>query len=161
MLLAELVETSSRVTATSARLEKVALIAELLRRAAPEEIPAVTAFLSGRLLQGKVGLGWAAFDEASRAPAEKNLDLFATDALPPTILEVDRAFAQLAKLTGPRSAQARTRVLGDLMRRVTPAERDFLIRLPWVSCARERWPVSWRRRSRKPRRCLPNRSGAP
>ncbi|HEV8479749.1 MAG TPA: ATP-dependent DNA ligase, partial [Candidatus Eisenbacteria bacterium] len=62
-------------------------------------------------------------------PADENLDLFAGADSPPKILEVDRAFEQLTKLTGPRSAQARTRLLGDLMWRVTPAERDFLIRL--------------------------------
>jgi len=129
MLFAELVETSGRIAGTPARLEKVALIADLLRRATPDELAIVTAYLSGRLRQGRMGLGWAAFHEASGAPADENLDLFAARESPPTILEVDRAFEQLTKLTGPRSAAARTRLLGDLLRRVTPGERDFLIRL--------------------------------
>ncbi|HKA25395.1 MAG TPA: ATP-dependent DNA ligase [Candidatus Eisenbacteria bacterium] len=130
MQLAALVEVSGRIAATSARLEKVALLADLLRLATPEEIPIVTSYLSGRLRQGRIGLGWASFEEASRAEPDDNLDLFAaSDALALTVVDVDHAFERLEKRKGPKSAAARTRVLGDLMRRATTAERDFLIRL--------------------------------
>src|SRR5688500_12415362 len=79
MLLAELVETSGRVAATFARSGKVALIAGLLRRARPEEIEPAAAFLAGRLRQGRIGLGWAAFESAASATPERegSGDLFA------------------------------------------------------------------------------------
>ena len=57
MLLDELVAASERVAATRARLEKLALLAELLRRLRPDEIETATAFLAGELRQGRVGLG--------------------------------------------------------------------------------------------------------
>jgi len=139
MLLSALVETSGRVAGTSARSGKVALIAELLRRAAPEEIEPAAAFLAGRPRQGRIGLGWAAFEAASdSAPATG--DLFATEAegaqdssaarAPTlTVADVDAAFGRVLHLAGRGSAHARRRVLADLMRRATTEERDFLIRL--------------------------------
>jgi DNA ligase-1 len=130
MRLATLVETSSRVAATPARTAKVAVIADLLRQASREEIEIVTAYLSGRLRQGKIGLGWASFEQARSAPPDPHGDLFAaeTDA-PLTILEVDAAFDRLARLSGQRSAAARTRVLAEIMHRTSQAEREFLARL--------------------------------
>ena len=130
MRLATLVETSNSVAKVSARRAKVGLIADLLREAQPEEIEIVTSYLSGRLRQGRIGLGWASFDAASSAPPDPHGDLFAAEPDEPlTVIEVDRAFERLSRLSGQRSAAARTRVLAGLMRRTTPEERDFLIRL--------------------------------
>ena len=130
MLLATLVETSSRVASTPARTAKTKAVAELLRAAAPEEIAIVTAYLSGRLRQGKIGLGWAAIAAASSAAPDPHGDLFAAEpGQPLSVPEVDQAFERLSRLGGQKSAAARARVLGDLMRRATPAERDFLARL--------------------------------
>ena len=44
MLLRELVETSRQVAATSSRLAKIELLAELLKRAAPEGIETAIAY---------------------------------------------------------------------------------------------------------------------
>jgi DNA ligase-1 len=143
MLLADLVETSSRVAATAARSTKVALIADLLRRAAPEEIEPAAAFMAGRLRQRRIGLGWATFEAASSQPVpERGMsgDLFASEAEQardspaarrPTlrVADVDAAFESLLHLTGRGSAQPRQRALADLIRRATAAERDFLMRL--------------------------------
>src|SRR5262245_16403249 len=131
MLLATLVETSGQVASTPGRLEKVSRIADLLRQAAPGEIEPVIAFLSGRLRQGRIGLGWASFDAASKDVPDPHGDLFATetDSSPLTVLDADQAFDRLLRLTGRSSANARTRLLAELMRRATAAERDFLIRL--------------------------------
>ena len=51
VLLRELVETSEAVAATSRRLAKIEEISALLRRASPDEVPVVVAFLSGELRQ--------------------------------------------------------------------------------------------------------------
>ncbi|PYV17658.1 MAG: ATP-dependent DNA ligase, partial [Acidobacteria bacterium] len=63
MKLHDLVVTSRRVGETSRRLEKIALVADLLGRAAPDEVPIVVDYLSGSLRQGKVGVGYAMFRE--------------------------------------------------------------------------------------------------
>ena len=68
MLLAELVETSRAVGATSARREKVALLAGALRRLERSEIPAGVAFLSGELRQRQIGV-------AERGPSDADLAL--------------------------------------------------------------------------------------
>src|SRR4051795_11325051 len=65
--LRQVVETSRVVASTSARGEKVARLAELLRRADPDEVPAAVAFLSGELRQRQIGVGWAAVRDATPA----------------------------------------------------------------------------------------------
>ena len=64
MRFADLVATSDAVARAGGRLEKIALLASLLKRAAPEEIEIVTAFLSGTPRQGRIGLGGAALHAA-------------------------------------------------------------------------------------------------
>src|SRR5215813_401973 len=98
MLLATLVEGSSRVANTPGRLAKTALIADLLREARAEEIEIVTAYLSGRLRQGRIGLGWASFQAASEAKPDPHGDLFAAEPDEPlAVLEVDEAFERLSR----------------------------------------------------------------
>src|SRR6476469_8831321 len=84
MLLANVVETSRRIGATSKRLEKVALLAELLHTSSPDEIEIAVSFLSGGTRQGNIGIGYAALQAAAIAPA-------ANPSL--SLLDVDRAFA--------------------------------------------------------------------
>ncbi len=60
MLLSELVEVSAAVAATPARNAKTGQIAALLERVEPGEVPVAVAFLSGELLQGQIGVGYAA-----------------------------------------------------------------------------------------------------
>ena len=68
MRFADLVGTSDAVARASGRLEKIALLASLLKRAAPEEIEIATAFLSGTPRQGRIGLGGAALHAARDTP---------------------------------------------------------------------------------------------
>jgi DNA ligase-1 len=153
MLFATLVDTSNQVAETPARSLKIGRIADLLRHTPPDQIEIAAAFLTGAPRQGRIGLGWARFQAASRAEAEPDAqgDLFAAEAQPDevvvaraaeealsapaagaaslTLAEVDQAFERLARLTGRGSATARSRALADLLHRSTAAERDFLIRL--------------------------------
>ena len=59
MLLHELVATSAAVKASSGRLEKIRLLAELLARLEPRDIPIAIGFLIGWTRQGRIGIGWA------------------------------------------------------------------------------------------------------
>ncbi len=113
MLFAQLVDTSRRVTETSRRLEKIDLIATLLRQAAPAEIEAAVAFLSGYTLQGKIGIGYAALRELPDAAAE-------IAAL--QIAGVNTALDEMAGAT-PRQ---RRELLHGLMARATASEQSFL-----------------------------------
>ena len=69
VLLTELTDVSQAVSATSARLGKVAALADALRAASVAEIPVVVAYLSGELPQRQIGVGWAAVRSVP-APAQ-------------------------------------------------------------------------------------------
>jgi DNA ligase-1 len=125
MLLADLVLTSRHVAATRSRSEKIAALADLLRRLGPEEIEVATAFVSGQLRQGRIGLGPAAVRAAlADAPAA------AAPAL--SLSEVDAAFAGIAGVAaagGPGSTGERARRLGALLAAATREEQELLVRL--------------------------------
>ena len=105
---------------TRARLEKIALLADLLRRLSPDEVPVALGFLIGWPRQGRLGIGWATAAEA-RPPAASIPTL--------SLSEVDAAFTALKALRGPRSAAERQRLLGELLGRATGPEQDFLLAL--------------------------------
>src|SRR3989442_8059626 len=63
----DLVQTSRAVAQTGGRLAKIELLATLLKRAAPDEIETVIAFLSGSPRQGRIGVGYAALQAARAA----------------------------------------------------------------------------------------------
>ena len=69
MLLADLVATSGAVASTRARSTKIAALAELLRRLAPDEVEAAVGFLTGEARQGRIGVGWATVFRLEVAPA--------------------------------------------------------------------------------------------
>ena len=118
MLLNDLVLTSKLVAETSGRLEKIALLAALLKRLEPNEVPIAIGFLTGWPRQGKLGVGWASVAEARPvvAAGSPSLDL----------KEVDRAFTELQAVRGKRSAGERKRLLSELFGRSTSDEQSFL-----------------------------------
>ena len=113
MLLERVVETSRRVTETSRRLEKIELIAGLLREAAPDEIETVVAFLSGYVRQGKIGVGYGTLRDSGAAPAE---------AATLAIGDVEAALSEMARAEPKRRRQ----LLEALMARATASEQAFL-----------------------------------
>jgi DNA ligase 1 len=122
MLLKELIETSQHVAATSSRTTKISRIAELLKHAAPAEVPVVVAFLSGELRQRKTNVGWATMQSAiaGSTPDESTL----------SILDVDDTFERIANVqTGTGSSRERERLLRELLARATAHEREFIMRL--------------------------------
>lgn len=116
MLLVDLVATSQAVAATRSRLEKRALVAELLRTAATEEIEVVAAFLAGSPRQRRIGVGWRGLSTLPPAAMTPTL----------TVSEVDSALAELARHSGPGSAAARSAGVTALFSRATVGEQQFL-----------------------------------
>jgi DNA ligase 1 len=113
MLLERVAETSRRVAETSRRLEKIHLIAALLREAEPDEIEAAVAFLSGYIRQGKIGVGYGALRGLPAEPAA---------AATLTIGAADTALDEMARA----GAQRRRESLRALMARATAPEQAFL-----------------------------------
>ncbi len=118
--MAEVVNTSETVAATSARGAKIAALAGLLARLDPDEVEAVVAFLAGEPRQGRIGVGWATLVGLAPVPAgEASL----------TVAEVDRCLGEILATTGSGSVGVRSRLLSDLLGRATAAEAEFLRRL--------------------------------
>jgi ATP-dependent DNA ligase len=132
VLLSELVEASADVAATSARSAKIGRIAALLSRVPAGEVPVAVAFLSGELLQGQIGVGYAALSQMLRAAEEATGaggDAGPGPAGALTLSETDAAFMTIGAVTGPGSQAERRRLLTGLFARATEREREFLIRL--------------------------------
>jgi DNA ligase-1 len=117
MLYAELADVSRRLAATTKRSEKAALLADLLRRLAPEEVAVAVGVLTGTPRQGRIGVGWATLRDARVDPA---------DAPSLTVLEVDAAVDRLAAMSGTGVNAARRSLLVDIFSRATEPEQDLL-----------------------------------
>jgi DNA ligase 1 len=142
VLLTELVDVSAAVAGTSARSAKIEQIAALLVRVPPGEVAVAVAFLSGELLQGQIGVGYAALGELLRAAdaaqaanavraadaAKNSADLPGTSPTL-TLTDADAAFEAIGAVTGPGSQAERRRLLTELFARTTERERKFLVRL--------------------------------
>jgi DNA ligase-1 len=120
-LLAQVVETSRRVSATSARTAKVRELAACLRGLQAEEIEIAVPYLSGEMLQGRFGIGYATLRAAASGSAASEPSL--------SVLDLNRRLDEIAALRGSGSAAQRSGALRALFSLVTPAEQDFIIRL--------------------------------
>ncbi|MDX6763510.1 ATP-dependent DNA ligase [Streptomyces sp. F8] len=116
MLLAEVARVSREVAATSARSRKTALLAELFAAAPPEEAGLVIAYLSGRLPQGRPGIGWRTLAQEAPPAAEPTL----------TVRDVDAAVSALAQEAGAGSAARRSALVAGLLGAATEEEQAFL-----------------------------------
>ena len=121
MLLRRIVETSSAVAATSGRLAKIERLAELLRSAEAFEIETVIAFLTGALLQTRIGVGYSLLQRVSSSPT--------SDVSTLTLTDVDAALTRLEGASGRGSAKLRESTLRELFERATTEEQEFLFRL--------------------------------
>ena len=120
MLLSALVSTSNQVAATSGRLAKIQLLADLLKQAGPDEVELAIAYLSGTVRQSKIGVGWATLQKAkSHVGTTARLQL----------RDVDETLEQISSTAGKGSAAEKQRLLGALFSQATKEEHDFLFRL--------------------------------
>ncbi|MCI0425029.1 MAG: ATP-dependent DNA ligase [Actinobacteria bacterium] len=117
MRLAELVSVSEAVASTRARSAKTALLADLLRRLTPVEAPVAVAYLAGRPLQDRLGVGYATVYGVDPPPApEPTLEL----------TEVDRILDAIASTSGPGSRKTIEARLTELFSAATLEEQGFL-----------------------------------
>ncbi len=117
MLLEDLVKVSESVAATSARSEKITLLAGILSRLDPVETEIGVSYLSGRPRQSPLGVGYATVYRVEAAPAPSaGLE----------ILEVDQSLEMVAKTSGPGSKSLKEGLIADLMGKATLREQEFL-----------------------------------
>jgi ATP-dependent DNA ligase I len=128
VLLSDVVEVSAGVTTTSARNAKIAQIAALLARAEPGQVAVAVAVLSGELLQGQIGVGYATIGDLFRAADAAGAE-DGGNVGPLTLTEVNEAFTAIGAVTGPGSVALRRQQLAALFARATDREREFLVRL--------------------------------
>ena len=119
MLLAELTATSEAVRETRARTEKIARLAETLRRTGPGEVAIAVAYLSGELRQRQIGVGYRSLGDLPPPAVEAGLSL----------VEVDAACEAIGAMAGPGSQAARRDALAELFARATEPEQRFLVAL--------------------------------
>ncbi|MFF4099459.1 ATP-dependent DNA ligase [Streptomyces sp. NPDC001903] len=116
MLLAEVARVSREVAETSARSRKTALLAEVFAGAPREEAALVVSYLSGRLPQGRPGIGWRALAAEVEPAAEPTL----------TVSAVDAAVTAFAAVAGAGAQAERRRILDALLGAATEPEQRFL-----------------------------------
>jgi DNA ligase-1 len=112
---------SADVGASSARLAKIARIAELLTSAGGDArlTAVVVSWLSGDLPQRQIGVGWAALRSLPAPAQEPTL----------TVAAVDTAFSEIGEVAGKGSQARRAGLVTDLFAAATEAEQTFLRRL--------------------------------
>ncbi len=123
MQLIDVADASAEVGATSARLAKIARIADLLDRTGTEGdaklVAVVVSWLSGELPQRQIGVGWATL-RSLPSPA---------DATSLTVLQVDAAFSEIGQVAGKGSQARRADLVHALFAAATEPEQTFLRRL--------------------------------
>jgi DNA ligase 1 len=131
MLLDDVVRTSAAVAATSARLAKISLIAELLTHVPAAEVAVAVSFLSGDLTQRQIGVGYAALTDLTGGYGATSAPTLPAPVPQPqlTLAETDKVLGEIGALAGPGSQAERRRLLGGLLTRATEGERGFLVRL--------------------------------
>jgi DNA ligase-1 len=118
--LSSVVLASRQVADTSARSAKIQILADLLRSVPSDEVPLVVGLLTGRLRQGRIGIGWATLrglrPEDGATPSGADLD----------ITDVDRVVSEVAATTGNGSGARRRQLLAELFARADDAEATYL-----------------------------------
>jgi DNA ligase-1 len=117
----ELVATSQAVAATRKRAEKIARLAELIARFAPDEVAPGVAFLSGELPTGRIGVGWSTLVRARAAGSAAAPELVISDVV--------RFLDEMQATIGEGSSAQRSHRIASLFARATEREADFLARL--------------------------------
>ncbi|MGZ6780915.1 MAG: ATP-dependent DNA ligase, partial [Mycobacterium sp.] len=123
MLLIDVATASAEVGASSARLAKIARIADLLSKARESGdatlVAVVVSWLSGELPQRQIGVGWAALRSLPRPAQQPTL----------TVTAVDGAFTEIGAVAGKGSQARRAGLVAEVFAAATEAEQTFLRRL--------------------------------
>jgi DNA ligase 1 len=117
VLFGELATASRVVASTSKRSEKVAILAAVLRRLAPDEIAPAIAFAMGTSPAGRIGVGWATLADVRPEPAARpSLD----------VADVARSISELAAVNGDGSVARRRVILDRLLAAATEPEQHLI-----------------------------------
>lgn len=114
--LMDVAQASADVATTSSRSAKKKRLAELLRSADRADVPAIVAWLSGELLQRRIGAGWASV-AALPPPAE-------TATL--EVAAVNDTFSAMADASGPGSGTLRASLLARTLSAATEVEQTLV-----------------------------------
>jgi DNA ligase-1 len=120
--LGQIVEVSEQLKATRSRTAKIAAIARLLQGRTAHELRTIVAWMSGELLQGRIGISKGRAHQYARGVAASDLPGL-------TIEDVDRALVTVQGASGPGSLGVRERVLHELLAEATQPEQRFLVSL--------------------------------
>jgi DNA ligase-1 len=116
-----LVDVSEKVRSTRKKKEKIAIIADLLRRARGREISLAANYLSGTVPLGKLGIGWRTIQDALQdLPAQ---------ATALNVIDIQTYLSDLAKTTGAGSTQKKKHLLRELFSKNGEKEIRFLVGL--------------------------------
>jgi DNA ligase-1 len=118
--LTDVVAASQEVAETGSRSRKVAILAELLGRLEPDEVPVATGLLAGVPRQGRVGVGYSTIYGVESEPADE-------PSL--TVSDLDAAISEIQAATGRGSGTMRRQLLAELLGRATEPEDGFVRRL--------------------------------
>jgi DNA ligase 1 len=122
VLLIDVATASADVGASSARLAKIARIADLLTTAGGGDarlVAVIVSWLSGDLPQRQIGVGWAALRSLPDPAREPTL----------TVAAVDAAFTEIGSVAGKGSQARRAGLVADVFAAATETEQTFLRRL--------------------------------
>ena len=122
VLLNQIVEVSDQLKATRSRSAKIGAIARLLQGRTAHELRTIVAWMSGDLLQGRIGISTGRAHQYGQGVAASTRPGL-------TIEDVDRALIAVQEATGPGSLGVRERLLHNLLGKATEAEQAFLLRL--------------------------------
>jgi len=124
---ARLADLTRKLEATPKRLEKRALLAEFLRSLRRDEVAPAVHLIVGRIFAESdaraLNVGWATLKKAMTGTKQSTLNPH-----PLTILDVSRAFAQVAEAHGAESTKVRRRILESLLGRASEDEREVLLK---------------------------------
>ncbi len=113
---------------TTKRNQKIAMIAEFLRRVSPKEVGLATLFLSGKAFPESdprvLEVSYATISEAGRNPGQVQLT-----AGPLTLNGVYEMLEKIADASGPSSKMRKLGLLQALFTRASPVEAEFLTRM--------------------------------
>ena len=122
MLLNQIVEVSEQLKATRSRTAKIRAIAHLLQARSAHELRTIVAWMSGDLLQGRIGISKRRAHQYGQGVPPSELPGL-------TIEDVDRALVTVQDASGPGSLGIRERVLHELVAQATGSGQRFLVAL--------------------------------
>lgn len=107
---------SAEVATTASRSAKIKRLGVLIRAADLEDVRAIVAWLSGELLQRRIGVGWASLATLPAAVPSPSL----------TVAGVNQAFSEMGEASGPGSQKRRAALLDSMFSAATEVEQTFL-----------------------------------